>query len=382
MIHSRLRSALRRYGSTGFTLVELLVVTAISLMIMSVGGLVYMNCMKVYEEGQGLTQVHETAKLIERDLRDYFTGIVPVKGSWIKSSCVRFPGGDITNVRNFSYYTYGTYGHGQNLHNTKDPSPVPYGFAAGNPYFSGAQYGWNNYDSWNHVGSHRGSGGTYTASDHPCNWGGLGMALWITFDRPDNSSWWPPAFYGKSDGTNATQLANNDNQSGSWGWPRPDYRMEADANDIKTKSDIACWFYTEDRDFNSPLTLTLDNPNLVLASLKFTVTQADNREVTMLSMIKHHIGGWDHPGKKGTPVRNDMTYGNMLRAIRIVPYCLKSGVLTPMSDADLGCDRRGTPVAGGNEVPRCFDAFITLKNPWGYTLHEFAYRFYTHTNPQ
>lgn len=356
----------------GFTLVELLVVTAISVLILTVGSMVYMNCMKVYEEGQGMTQVYETAKLMERDLRDSLSGAVGMKGSWVTSCCLNFPGGNISNVRSFSYYTFGTYGAGTMMTTASN----------NDAYFSGPQMGWNNYDNWNHVGGNRGSGNYYTLPDSPENWGTLGMALWITFDRTENSSWWPPAFYGQSDGTNSNILAKYTNEVGSWGWPRPDYRLDADADDPKTHSDVACWFYSEDRDFNSPLGLTLDNPNVVLVSLKFSKTNVGGREQTGLSILKHHIGGWDQPGRKGAGTRGDMTYGEILRSVKITPYFLSNGNLVAMTDTDLGVNNKGAMVPGGNELPRCFDVRTTLRNPWSHAYYTFAYRFYTHNNPQ
>ena len=373
----------RQGAARGFTLIELLVVSFISLILMTVGATVYMKCLQVYADGQGLTQVHETAKLIERELRDYFGNVAPVKGSWINSTCVWFPGGNYTNYRNYSYYTFGSYGHGNNMHHTPDPGMWTWWWTPVEPTFSGPQYGWSQYDTWNHVGYSR------STPDAPANWGGMDMHLGTNYGATTyNASWWAPAFFGYRDpnyttGAGPKALEVKHYEVGSWGWPRPDYRLDADADDITIHNLISCWFYTEDRNFGSPLTLALDNANLMLVSLKFSMGQKDGQEFTQLSLLKHHISGWDQPGQQGANVRADMNYGDMLRAIKVTPLTLDAaGNLVAMTNADLGVDLKGTPIAGGDKTPRCFDIKVTLRHPRNLQRYDFAFRYYNHNTPQ
>ena len=76
----------------GFTLVEVLVVTAISLMLMMAGTFIYLTCLKIYRENQEMTEVMQTARLLERDLRDALGNVVPLRGAWITPQVHLFPG--------------------------------------------------------------------------------------------------------------------------------------------------------------------------------------------------------------------------------------------------------------------------------------------------
>src|SRR5687768_25704 len=77
--------------SRACTLVELLVVTAISVMLMTVLAFIYANSLKLYQESQGMQEIYETAKILNRDLRDALNNVVPVPGAWIKPVTIKFP---------------------------------------------------------------------------------------------------------------------------------------------------------------------------------------------------------------------------------------------------------------------------------------------------
>ena len=177
-------------------------------------------------------------------------------------------------------------------------------------------------------------------------------------------------------------LASNGAGAGSWGWPRPDYRLDADADDLTNHKNVACWFYAEDRFYNSPYTLALDNSNVVLASLKFSLKTVNNNEDTQLSFLNHQVAGFDHSEMAGIGVvRSDAAYGNMLRSIEIKPYYLNNGTLTVMNDAALGASSMGAPLAGGDVVPRCFDVRYTLRNLSNNQRFKFSFRSFCRTNP-
>jgi len=366
----------------GFTLIELLVVSGISLILMTVGAAVYVKCLNIYQEGQGLTEIYQTARLINRDLRTTLAYVVPLKGEWVEPKCYKFDGGDVPAAESTSpvllssfYFPYN--GHGYQFNNTK-------GYSYGEPQFSGPQLMMGYYgENYGFVGLPRKRwGGGETASSWRQLSGIIGDYGRLS---EQNGCWWAPGFYGKRDGAVKVNLENFDIQVGSWGWPRPDYRMEADADDIKNKKLISNWFYCEDRDFNSPNSYALDNPNLVLASMKFSAWVLDGFEYTQLSLLKHHISGWDHSGKAGSLIRSDMAYGNMMRAIKVSAYHLDNGNLVEMDDAALGVEKatsKALAAVGATKFPRCFDVEYKLRNPKGLRDHVFARRFFCLSNPQ
>lgn len=197
-----------------------------------------------------------------------------------------------------------------------------------------------------------------------------------------------PGFFGKRDGTLAAAdgsgrkiLEVNDVVAGSWGWPRADYRMDVNLDVPGKPQYAACWFYAEQRNFNSPCTLTLDNASIVLVSIKFSARNAGKpSEETQLSILRHQIAGFD-TAIKGL-VRHDQATGNMLRSIKIRPYFVAAdGTLSPMDDSALGSNIQGAPAAGGEEIPRCFDIDYTLRNPVSLQLYDFSLRVYCNSNP-
>ena len=372
-----------RRDRSGFTLIELLVVSGVSLILMTVGALVYIKCLNMYQEGQGLTEVYQTARLISRDLKTTLGYVVPFKGEWVTPQCYKFGGGDVpvaesTRPLLLSPFYFPKEGHGNHLNNTKDDP------AAG-PQFSGAQLLMTRPDqNPPHIGMSR---NTWSVDFVASSWKRMSGDLVNGYHAPyyQNGCWWPPGFFGKRDGGVAVNLENFDNQVGSWGWPRPDYRMDADADDIKNKKVISNWFYCEDREFNSPHSYALDNPNIVLASIKFSAWAKDGFDYTQLSLLKHHISGWDHSGKVGSLLRSDMTYGNMLRAIKIVAYHLDNGDLVKMDDAALGVEEKdGKTIvdAAATKMPRCFDAVYRLRNPKSQRDYVFVRRFFCLSSPQ
>ena len=95
-----------RILSKAFTLLEVLVVTAISLILLGVGSYTYIGCLKAYRDTQGLTQVYQTSKLIDSQLRDYLGHAVNVPGKWIMPVTSNFPGqgSAAVNAKNIDYY--------------------------------------------------------------------------------------------------------------------------------------------------------------------------------------------------------------------------------------------------------------------------------------
>ncbi len=366
------RPVLRR----GFTLLEVMVVTAISVLVSGVGVFVYMNCLRIYKDSQGVTSVYEMAKLFHRDMYDYLGCVVPVKGNWITPKTRLMPGQTSWDHYNpngllwyyTNYYCKGVYQNNQYTGADRQMDPV----------FSGPSDVHTSYGM--------------VRPGAPTNWGTLGWGLWGYNDgQGANKGWWPPAFFGQRNGANTTVREKFDVLAGSWGWPQADYRLNADADKLASGTatltdgaNVACWFYAEDRYFNSPYTLALDNPNIVLCSVKFSAGKVNNREETQLSFLKHHLGGFDQPHLGGTgSVRSDAAYGNMLRAISITPGYLSAGTLRPMGDDELGCTLAGATLpTQGNEVPRCFDIRYRLQNPSTLQGYAFALRVYCRINPQ
>ncbi len=346
---------------TGFTLVELLVVTAASLLLVGVGTFTYSGSLRIYKDSQGATAVYETAKLINRDLRDFLGNLVPLRGDHIAPKTYLFPGQPTCDGSNicFAYISWGE--------RWKRYFNVPYVW----PFY---------YPDREFSGPQDGGGGARRKLATPQEWG----ALFGWDDYHPAADWWLPGFFGQRNGADPNILKENTALVGSWGWPRPDYRIDADADDMAAHNNVACWFYAEDRYFNSVYSLALDTPNIVLASMKFSVSTVNNRQETQLSFLKHHVGGFDHSfmGANGK-IRSDAGYGNMLRAIRIVPYYKDAaGALHEMDDTALGCNRAGNTVAGGSEVPYCFDVRFMLRNPANLQRHAFALRLYNHNIPQ
>jgi len=369
----------------GFTLVELMVAIFVSLILMSIGGAVYSYCLRLYRESQAEMALFENAKLINRDLRDFFKRVVPVPGNWVIPKLRGVTGGVNGNGANFDptmdqYYQYGydwppKYAAMMNNTNYYDA------------WFSGPQYYQTYASAWYNIGYRR-NGPDYsdlyagTPEDWAADtWGGY---------YPGNKGWWMPGFFGgrdasKTSGTGDPMVSADDVTAGAWGWPKADYRLDADADDLKTHGNLACWFYAEHRAFNNPLTMTLDNANLLLCSMKFSVKNSGTlQEQTGLSLLKHMIVGFDITTQSN--VKEDASNGNLLRAIRITPYCLDvAGTLKKMGDNELGTDPDFQPVVSpkaGLDVPRAFDVQIWLRHPTTYKRYQFGQRIFCGINPQ
>lgn len=409
----RLKLTRRVRPGAGYTLIEILVVSAISLLLMTVIAFIYTSSLRVYQESQGLAMVYETAKLINRDLRNTLGYCVPVPGNWIRPQTLKFPGNaDATKATLDPWYleTQSTEGakstwmvNNQNFDELFSGSQFRYGSTSGQPDGSnrrGLYKGWPSYDNmanWGYAYYNFRSGATN---------GNYGLR-----------SYWMPAFFGRRDfggsgtassGNVSTVMESNDIRAGSWGWPRADYRLDVDidrpsqinakplANSTANHPVISCWFYAESRVFNSPYTLALDNPNIVLVSFKFShklptgssvgksgALSPASPETTQLSMLRHTIGGFDI-SKPGL-LRSDETVGSMLRAIKITPYYINpaSNQLEEMTDAELNStlasgatvDASRTSAAGFAQ-PRCFDIEYSLRNPYGQQRYDFALRVY------
>jgi len=365
-------TAKARRSRHGYTLIEILVVTAISVLLMTVLAFIYANAMRVYNESQGIQDVYETAKIINRDLRDAFANVVAIPGEWVNPVAKKFPGlpDATTAVIDWRYINSGSlWWEGTPLKQTLMQNNIAY-----DRYFSGPHRPQNLSDGgwWSGLGYFRGgwsSGDAGTWKDTAADCSGA----W---------AWWMPGFFGQRDGTTKMLLEENNIIAGSWGWPRPDYRMDIDLDDLANKNNMACWFYTENKRFHSPSTLTLDNSNIYLISIKFSRKVVANKEETQLSFLRHPIVGND-TGTAGL-VREDQAGGNMLRAIKITPYTMDAGgMLRKMDDSDIGADLSGTPIAGqGKAVPRCFDIEYTLRNRANMQPYKFALRVYCSSNPQ
>ena len=402
----------------GYTLIEILVVSAISLLLMTVIAFIYTSSLRVYQESQGLSLVYETAKLINRDMRNTLGYCVPVRANWIVPQTLKFPGNaDATKAQIDPWYLDTMSGEPANK-TTWMTNDQNYDVLFSGPQFrstmkqpdgsnrSGLYKGWPSYDNmaqWGYAYYNFKSGATN---------GNYGLR-----------SYWMPAFFGRRDfagtglamsGKKTTVLESNDIRAGSWGWPRPDYRLDVDidrpsminakplANSTASNPTIACWFYAENRVYNSPYTLALDNPNIVLVSFKFSQVQAVagsvskagkvtpyTPESTQLSMLRHSIGGFDLAN--AGLLRSDETTGSMIRAIKITPYYINPGSnsLEEMTDSQLNSTQQnGATVdasrsaANGFMVPRCFDVEYSLRNPYGTSRYDFALRVYCATNPQ
>ncbi|MBI3832445.1 MAG: prepilin-type N-terminal cleavage/methylation domain-containing protein [Planctomycetes bacterium] len=383
----------------GFTIIELLVVSAISIVLMTVGAFIYSNCLKIYQEGLGVQSVFETSKFINRDLRTYLGNVVPIPGAYISTKAWRFPGvAKATSAQIDSYY-FAPGGYARNLTISGDKN--------NDIYFSGAQAQPEVNNGWVR------NGGDPNSTDTGSSWCSV-----LDFTGNSPTAWWMPGFFGQRDGSNVATLKAYDITAGSSGWPRADYRLDADADKLgaalypsgggaggggaggggvggaggggggpATPSPgkvISCWFYSEYRNYDSFVCKALDNANIMLVSIKFSMDVVKNREETQLSFLSHQICGFDGNGKKWQ--RADQTYGNMLRSIKIDPiYVDNAGTMQLMDDNALGCDLLGTPLAAstaGREIPRAFDIRYTLINPANQKRHRFSLRVYCQTNMQ
>jgi len=366
-------TAEKRARHRGYTLIEILVVTAISVLLMTVLAFIYSNALRVYNESQGVQDVYETAKILNRDLRGAFANVVAVPGEWIQPKTKKFPGiADATATQlDWRYLNSGSLWW-EGLPTQKQN--MMQNNIAYDRYFSGPHRPQNLSDGggWSGLGYFRG------------DWSSGNADTWknTAADYSGAWAWWMPGFFGQRDGKTAAVLQSNDIMAGSWGWPRPDYRMDVDVDDLAGKNTLSCWFYTESKRFQSPSTLTLDNANIYLISIKFSRKVVNNREETQLSFLRHPIVGND-TGTAGL-VREDQSAGNMLRSIKITPYTLDAGgMLKKMDDADLGADLTGTPLIGqGKAIPRCFDIEYVLRNRANMQPYRFALRVYCTSNPQ
>ena len=332
-------------------------VTAISLLLLGATTWIYVGAMRVYRRTQALENIYATARLFNRDLRDFFGKVVPVPGSWLTPACLQFPGTPNATSNDIDGYYL-------NSNSSPSKSAAMQHNTVWDNFFSRAQFPSPLTDDCQ--GLQRGP------------WGGTDALQWA--QTPDVISglqgWWMPGFYGQRDGSNPAVLAANDIMAGSWGWPRPDYRLDMDFDDPADHHTAACWFYAEDRRFNSARTLALDNANVVLVSLKASRRMVNGRETTSLAFLRHQIVGFD--STHGNLLREEQTLGNLLRSIRITPYCLASDErLVPMDDAALGCGLTGAPLpSGGTARPRCFDIEYTLRDEDTHAAHSFSLRVY------
>jgi len=365
-----MRASSSRPRPAAFTLIEMIVVTAISLLLVGVGTFTYVNCLKIYKESQGVMDVFETAKTINRDMRDFLGNIVALRGDFVTPHALYFPGQPDTNSTKVGWNYIIRAGRSYMMRNATYVWPYFYP----DIQFAGPQDMRNGYLDHVQGGSFR--GGT------PDTWGSMPGYTASGYECKD---WWLPGFYGKRNGANPAVLNDKTAVVASWGWPRPDYRLDADADDIAGHNNVACWFYAEDRHYSSAYTLALDNSNIVLASMKFTVLPlVNNRQETQLSFVKHHLNGFDHSYMGGTgQVRSDASYGNMLRAVSVTPHYMDaSGTLRTMDDTALGCTLTGGNQAGGTEVPYCFDIKFRLRNPVSFSMYTFSQRVFNSNVPQ
>lgn len=407
----------------GYTLIEIMVVAAISLLLLSIVAVIYNGALKIYEESQGLSLVYETSRLINSDIRNTFGYVVPVPGNWIDPKTYNFPGqpGMPADIDSW-YLNAGSTG---NL----PPKTGPNGWMENeNPLigankllldqmFSYAQYDQCSGSLMNSTGM-----GRVAAGNMPYN-----MSDWSNIKQYGSlRGWWMPAFFGKRTPIVVNPpnyiMQSKDVNAGSWGWPRADYRMNIDIDNgsgnyvykqqpgdtfpAPATPVICCWFYAENRTFNSPRTMALDNSNIVLVSMKFSYNQAvpnplpplhPTPETTQLSFLRHAIVGFDLPSQG--LLRSDETTGSMLRAIRITPYYFDSAAngLIPMGDRELNSTlMNGASVTGsivqqppsslplsdpGFKVPRAFDVEYVLRNPYTFTRYTFALRVYCQIDP-
>ena len=406
----------------GYTLIEILVVSAISLPLMTVIAFIYTSSLRVYQESQGVALVYETAKLINRDMRNTLGYCIPVPGNWVKPQTIKFPGNPNATKATLDPWYLDTFSGEPANKVTWMTNNQTYDILFSGPQFRSTM---KQPDGSNRSGLYKGWPASDGSFDNMSTWGYAyyNFKIGATSGNYGLRSYWMPAFFGRRDsggtgttsaGKTTTVLESNDIRAGSWGWPRADYRMDVDidrpnkinakplTNSTPNQPTIACWFYAENRVFNSPYTLALDNSNIVLVSFKFSQVKAvagsvgktgkvtpATPETTQLSMLRHTIGGFDLAN--AGLLRSDETTGNMLRAIKITPYYINPGsnTLTEMTDAQLNSTQAsGATVDASNTagngfmVPRCFDIEYSLRNPYGQSRYDFALRVYCTTKPQ
>jgi prepilin-type N-terminal cleavage/methylation domain-containing protein len=361
----------------GYTLIELLVVTGISVLLMTVLAFIYSNALKVYNESQGMQEVFEASKIINRDLRDAFANVVPVPGGWINPQTMKFPGNPdaTTATLDWRYLDSSGGAYADWTEYLPHKNVVMTNNVVYDTWFSKSQRPQNGSDlnfAWAGLGYFKGG------------WGSGDSASWK--DTPANYSggwaWWMPAFFGQRDASTTALLQSNDIMAGSWGWPRADYRMDVDLDNLPAHGNMACWFYSEYKNYRSPGTLALDNANIVLISIKFSrKLNASNKEETQLSFLRHQIVGLDI--ESSGKLREDQSTFNMIRQIKITPYCLDAGgAMKKMDDNALGASITGAPAGAGDGVPRAFDIEYTLRNRVNMQPYHFAMRVFCATNPQ
>jgi len=359
---------------------------------MTILAYIYANAMKVYQEAQGLQEVYDSARLLNRDFRDAFSSVVPVPGCWINPTLKNFPGAvDATNATiDSNYVDAGAFSAGTTAvwWDTKCVRPTvmvnntayDYLFSMSQRPPSTANYSDTRSPYYEMLGYPRSYWKDSNGAESPSN---MASARWWATNTPATYAggwgWWMPAFFGKRDGATAAIMESKDIMAGSWGWPRADYRMDADI-DRAGAQNVACWFYSEYKAYNSQCTLALDNSNIVLTSIKFSRRELFGKIETQVSFLRHQIVGFDNPTLE--QVREDQAAGGLLTALKIVPLTLSGGQLVPMTDSDLGCAIGAASVAGGTKIPRAFDVSYTLRSRVTHQPYRFAQRFYCQINPQ
>lgn len=378
-MNSRLPARSRAAARRGFTLVEIMVVCVVSILLMTTVAVIYVSSLRLYRESQGMIDVYATAQLINRDLRQVFGNIVAMPGGLITPVTKSFGGNLPPEGRIDPYYLSSASNPNEYEGLTKDQLMAP-GLKT-DRLFSKSQYP-------------PPTGSPYdTLGYSPTNPNDPSSAATGADAFPGLKGWWMPAFYGKFDGNNKEMMEVDDNRAGSWGWPRPDYRMDVNLDGTTAASGTsassqrcACWFYAENRNFASPLTLALDNSNIVLVSLKFTARKFRGKDVTQLSVLRHQINGFD---TRDASIRSDMALGEMLRAFKVVPRFMRpDGNLTADNDdisAYLGASLSGMPIdspLSKISIPRCFDISYTLANPANQVRTSFSLRVYNQASSQ
>ena len=356
----------RRVYHAGFTIIEILVVTAICIIMMTVLTTMYTGSLRIYRESQGTQAVYDTSRLINQELRNYLSNVIPVRADWIEPKHIGL-GSSADNVTNIDrYYLDSKKAEGFRKSELMQ-NDVAYDY-----FFSKAQYPPAKPSDINsNIGYDRNSQYNQMIVADP-NYND-------PLKPPGVIGWWLPAFFGKR-----KNITDDNVVAGSWGWPRADYRMDVDLDDPNHENVTACWFYAENGEFNSPKTMALDNANIVLVSMKFTkkIDAVTKSEMTHLSFLRHQIVGFDN---STAVAKHDPVLNNMLRKIKITPYTMEAGLLVEMGDEHLGSDKlTGAQLSPtkGNAVPRCFDIEYSLRSPSNEQRYDFALRIYCAVNPQ
>jgi type II secretory pathway pseudopilin PulG len=369
-----------RRAARAFTLVEMLTATTIMLVITMIGGFVYTQSIKIYRENQGLMQVFQMAKVLDQQLQEWFSVAIPVPPNWIQPKLYNFEGvADVTRY------------NGQ----TAPPATAMdwayhYGSSQDNNDFK-LKYLYQRQED--------------TSGSEPRYWDdrfsgphhGLSESPHYDGEKQNSSApttYFLPGFFGLPKGVakdyDGAYLRKYNIEVSTWGYPRPDYRLKAHADQPQYESgwnDLTCWFYGEGHDFAAPLTSALDNPNIELCSLKFSrylmddTAAAEGRtgtkgwEETRLSFVRHQIQGYDKVTKDA--IRDEATSGGMLRALEIYPLVLNGSALTP-ERSDIP---QGPTSTGPTWIPRALDALYILRNPVTNQEYQFALRVHVRANP-